>query len=114
MAKPRSRVEEEALETERRAQDVQRQIRQLSDQIANPKKHLADKAAAKKKDERTQSTIEQFRRFFSIDQATARGGAERRKATRMEMRVQRNRALFWAVVALIFLVWVFGNLLKRF
>lgn len=103
MAKQRSRVAQEAREAQQRAADVQRKIKELNEQISNPQKHFIPKS-----DERTQSTVEKFRRYFTMDRATA----IHRKPTRAEVRNHRNIAIFWAVLAFIVIIYVFMMLLK--
>jgi hypothetical protein len=103
MGKQRSRVAQEAREAQQRAADVQRKIKELNEQISNPQKHFLPKA-----DERTQSTVERFRRYFTVDRAAA----IQRKPTRSEMRAQKNRAIFWAALAFIIIIYVSMKLLK--
>jgi hypothetical protein len=97
MDKNPSRVAQEAKEAARRSAEVEKKIDKLSDQLANPDKHFS------RRDERTQSAVERFRRYFSVDHTK-----ERRKPTRSEMRAQRTRALVWACIA-IFLLFVVGR-----
>jgi hypothetical protein len=103
MDKNQSRVAQEAKEAERRSAEVQKKIHHLSEQIANPEKHFS------RKNDRTQSAVERFRRYFTLDQATH---IEKRKPTRAEMRVQRNRAIAWVMIAFILLFFVFLRICK--
>ena len=104
MAKPRSRVEQEALEAKKRSTEIQQEIDSLSKQIANPQKYFTPKP-----DERSRSTVERFYRYFN---AASQGG-EKRKATRAEMRAQRVATAFWLVIALIITIWVVGKLIQQ-
>jgi len=104
MAKNQSRVAQEAMEAERQAAQLQRQINKLSSQINNPEKHFVSKS-----DERAQSAVEKFWRYFTTNRGAV---VERRKATRREMRAQRNRAIFWAVVAFIATVVLCARVLR--
>ncbi len=107
MAKPTSRVVRETRETEKRSQELRRKIKQLSTQISNPQKYFA-----RKPDETNQSTVERFRRYFALDRAFPR--IEKRKPTRAEIRVQRNRAIIWSIIAFIIAFWVLGKILETF
>ena len=106
MRKHRSRVAEEAKEAQQKSAEVEQKIRELSDQISNPKKYFGEPKA----DDRTKSTVERFRRYFVVDEGTH---IEKRKPTRAELRAERNRAIFWAVVAIFLLILILGNL-RRF
>ncbi len=104
MAKNQSRVAQEAREAGQRAAQLQRQIKKLSSQINNPEKHFVPKS-----DEGARSAVEKFWRYFTANRGAVVG---RRKATRGEMRAQRNRAIFWAVVAFIATVVVCARVLR--
>ena len=93
MGKPPSRVAQEAQEVGQRAAQVQKEIRELKTQLLNPQKHFG-----KRSDERTESAIQRFRRYFTVYRTSA---TERRKPTRAEARAQRARAIFWATVAFV-------------
>lgn len=101
MRKPRSRLEKEAFETQKKAVEVDRKIKELSTQISNP-----DKYFRKKSDERTQSTVERFHKYFTQQSVTV---VEKRKPTRKELRAERNRAVLWALIALLTLMWLAGK-----
>ncbi len=103
MRKRDSRVAQEAREAQQRAQAVDRKIKELSTHIANPQKYFTPKL-----DERTQSTVERFRRYFFLDKVVSR--VEKRKPTRAEMRAHRSRAVTWAILAFIFMMLVLGKL----
>ena len=103
MGKPSSRVAQEVREAEQRVKEVQRKIKQLSVQVENPQKYFMSKT-----DEKTQSAIVRFRRYFMLDRISSQN--EKRKPTRAEMRAQRHRAIFWSILAFIALVWVLGKL----
>jgi hypothetical protein len=102
MSKDRSRVAQEAREAQQRAAEVQKKIRDLSTQLSDPQKHFAPKP-----NEKTQSTVERFRRYFNLDATSDR--IEKRKATRAEMRAQRNQAIVWTLVALFVIAWMIGG-----
>jgi len=106
MAKKPSRVAQQAREAKNQAAEVEKQIRRLSTQIAQPKKYLVSHP-----DIRTQSTLERFRRYFNLDAGVA---VPKRKPTRVEMRAQRNRAIAWTMVALFVLAWLIGKLWRTF
>jgi hypothetical protein len=97
--KPPSRVAQEAKEAQSRAAEVKKKINELTEQIENPEKHFS------KKHEQTQSSVERFRRYFSVD----RGVLAKRKPTRGEMRAQRTRAIVWLCIA-FFLLFVVANM----
>ncbi len=101
MGKPRSRVEQEALEAKKQAAEIQQKIDQLSAKLSNPEKHFAKKA-----DPRTESTIDRFYRYFA---ATSAATTEKRKPTRAEMRSTRNQTVLWWLIAIILLVWALGK-----
>ncbi len=101
-----SRIEEEAQEVKKKSAEIEQKIKQLSAQISNPKKYFGDS----KDDKRAQSTVEHFRRYFMLDQSMP---VEKRKPTRAELRAERIRAIFWAVVAFFLLILIIGNL-RRF
>lgn len=105
MASRDSRVAQEAREAQQRAQEVQRKIKDLSTQIANPQKYFTPKP-----DERSQSTVERFRRYFALIRPESR--AETRKPTRAEKRAQRNTTIVLAILAFILLIWVVGYALQ--
>jgi hypothetical protein len=103
MGRSRSRVSKEVRSVEKRTADIEKQIRALSDQISHPSKHFSPQP-----DPRSQSHVERFRRYFKLD--TTGQPTVKRKPTRNEMRIQRNRAIFWAMLALIALIWVVGRI----
>lgn len=106
MSKERSRVAQEAQEAQKRSDEVQKKIKELSTKISNPEKYFAPKP-----DERTQSTVERFRKYFALDKPVTH--IESRKATRSEMRTQRNRALAWCILAILCIIWIGGCLLTH-
>ncbi len=106
MARPRSRVAEEARTAEMRAREVRRQIRDLSRQIAHP-----EKLPEVPRPSLSASTVERFHRYFAV-RRTERG--ERAKPTRAEMRRGRNQAIVWVVIAVMLLVWVIGKFSRLF
>lgn len=97
--KKSSKVAQEARDTESRAAEVKKKISELSEQLSNPEKHFT------KKHEPSQSSVERFRRYFSVD----RGVINKRKATRAEMRAQKTRAIVWLCIA-FFLLFVVANM----
>ena len=101
MGKPRSRVEQEALEAKKQAVEIQKQIDQLSAKLSNPEKYFTKKA-----DPRTASTVERFYRYFGAASAAA---TEKRKPTRAEMRAARNQTVLLWLIAIILLFWAFGK-----
>jgi hypothetical protein len=102
MDKNRSRVAQEAKDAERRADEVEKKIHKLSEQIADPERHFS------RKDDRTQSAVERFRRYFTVDRSIHL----KRKPTRSEMRAQRTRAIVWVLIAGFLLIFVSGKLIK--
>lgn len=106
MGKPRSRVEQEAREARQKAVEVERKIKELSSQILNPEKYFKPRA-----DERTQTTVEKFRRYF----VAVRGvSPKKRKATRVEMRAERTRAVVWMLIAVMAFAWILGKLYQTY
>jgi hypothetical protein len=99
-----SRVAQQAREAKQQAAALEKKIRQLSTEIANPQKYLNPPT-----DDRSQSAMDRFRRYFRLDQVS---NVERRKPTRMELRAYRNRAIFWTVLAFILLIWIVGQLVN--
>lgn len=106
MSKERSQVAKEAQEAQKRSEEVQKQIKELSTKIKNPEKYFTPK-----QNEPTQSTVERFRKYFALDAPVVH--MESRKATRSEMRVQRNRALAWCILAILCIIWIVGCFLKN-
>ncbi len=103
MGKPPSRVAAEAREARRRARALDRKIRELSRQIAHPERHF------ERVPDKPLLSTDSFRRYFAAGRAEP---VERRKPTRAELRKIRNRAILWAVVALIALIWLLGKYSK--
>lgn len=104
MSRKPSRVAQQAREVKNQAAELEKKIRRLSTEISNPQKFLTPQT-----DERSQSAVDRFRRYFRLDQV---GAVERRKPTRTEMRAYRNRAIFWTVLAFIVLIWIVGQLVN--
>lgn len=93
-----TKVELEAQEVKQRSAEVEKKMRQLATQISNPEKYF------KPKDERSQSAVERFRRYFTFEHS--KSIEKKRKPTRAEVRIQRNRTIAWMLLAFICLIWV--------